>query len=142
MDNDNPGGTSICHDYGGEYESIDIITIDSMALDRVDFIKIDIEGYEYEALLWMKKLLIDNQNIQIVFEWSPQFYEKLSEDGRKYSIGILKYLEELGFVLHELDIHNEGKKKKITNFDSLYDAVWTYFGAHVDIYAVRERSSN
>lgn len=138
MDDDNPGGTSICHNYGGSYESIDVITVDSLNLEKVNFIKMDIEGYEFEALQWMKELLMKNKDIKVVFEWSPQFYEKLSNDGRKYSIDILRFFEELWFTLYQLDIKWGWAKKRITDFDALYDIVWSSFWAHSDIYAVRE----
>jgi hypothetical protein len=43
----------------------------------------------------MKKTLVENKNVQIIFEWSPHFYEKLSNNGKEYSINILEYLKKL-----------------------------------------------
>ncbi len=138
MDNNNPWGSTICHDYGWSYETIDIITIDSLGLKKVDFIKIDIEWYEYEAFLWMKKLLTNNKSIKILFEWSPQFYSNLSKDAREYSINILEYLKNLWFTLYQLDTINIGKRDEILDFNALYDNVWLEFWAHADIYAERQ----
>jgi FkbM family methyltransferase len=138
MDTNNPGGTSICHNYGWSSESIEIITIDSLQLGKVDFIKMDIEGYEYEAFLWMKNLLEDNAAIKIIFEWSPQFYANLSENWKEYSINILTYLAGLWFTLYEVSDKNIWEKYEITNFEELYNKVWTAFAAHSDIYAERK----
>jgi FkbM family methyltransferase len=138
MDTNNPGGTSICHNYGWSSESIDIITIDSLGLEKVDFIKMDIEWYEYEAFLWMKNLLQNNTNIKIIFEWSPQFYASISDNGKQYSINIFTYLTDLWFTLYEVSDKNIWEKYEITDFDELYTRVWTAFAAHSDIFAVRK----
>lgn len=138
MDTNNPGGTSICYNYGWSSESIQIITIDSLELGKVDFIKMDIEWYEYEAFLWMRKLLEDNIDIKIIFEWSPQFYANLNENGKEYSINILNYLSNLWFTLYEVSDKNIGEKYEITNFEELYNKVWTAFAAHSDIFAIRK----
>lgn len=39
--------------------------------DRVDFIKMDIEGFEFEALRGMTRVLDDNKNIQLLTEFWP-----------------------------------------------------------------------
>ncbi len=70
--------------------SIPMITIDSMKLDDVDLIKIDVEGYEMEVLKGAKKTLENVQYLMI----------ELNNNTKKYgssNIEIEKYINSLGF---------------------------------------------
>ena len=72
--------------------SIPMITIDSMKLDDVDLIKIDVEGYEMEVLKGAKKTLENVQYLMI----------ELNNNTKKYgssNIEIEKYIQSLGFKL-------------------------------------------
>ena len=62
----NIGGISIADDNNG-CEKIQINTLDSLNLSNIKFIKIDIEGYEYNALLGGINL-IKNNKPYIIFE--------------------------------------------------------------------------
>ena len=70
--------------------SIPMITIDSMKLDDVDLIKIDVEGYEMEVLKGAKKTLENVQYLMI----------ELNNNTKKYgssNIEIEKHLSSLGY---------------------------------------------
>lgn len=138
MDSFNPGWSTICHNYWWTHEEIKITTLDELAIDTVDFIKMDIEGYEYEALLGMTKTLDRNKDIKIVFEWSPQYYNNITENWKEYSIHILDFLVSKWFTLYELDPIVIWNKVLITDFTALYEKIGTNFGSHTDIFAVRE----
>lgn len=58
---------------------------------KVDFIKMDIEGYEYLAFCRMSKILEANEKIKIFTEFTPRFIEKTGEDNaRRYLEGFFK----------------------------------------------------
>jgi hypothetical protein len=61
----------------------------------------------------------------------------MSTDGKVYSLSILTYLTELWFSLYEVSDAHLWENIKITDFDALYEKVGCQFGAHRDIYAVR-----
>ena len=71
---------------------------------RIDFIKVDIEGAEKEAIRGMINLLKRNRKAKIVTEFSPL---GLKSFGTKPS-GYLKLLEKLGFKFWKI---NEQEKK-------------------------------
>jgi FkbM family methyltransferase len=80
--------------------------IESVSLDqffpngsRVDFLKMDIEGAEYSALLGMKRVLTDNPHIVILTEFSPYLL-------RQSGVAPLSFLHEIrgfGFSIFALD---------------------------------------
>ncbi len=70
--------------------SIPMVTIDSLELDDVDLIKIDVEGYEMEVLKGAEKTLQDVQYIMIELNNNTKKYG--SSNGK-----IEEYLESLGF---------------------------------------------
>lgn len=59
----NSGGNSICAD--GEY-STRAIAIDSLTLRDVDFIKMDLEGWEYPALIGAEQTIMQNRPVLLL----------------------------------------------------------------------------
>ena len=54
---DNYGGDRAVNNEHREHDVVNIITLDSLNIPQCDLIKMDIQGYEYHALLGAKKLL-------------------------------------------------------------------------------------
>lgn len=77
------------------------------------FLKIDIEGYEFEALKGMSTLLINNK-CKIVFEYTPKFFSYFMKDTVEYSLNMFNYLNHLGYHIFEIGIH--GEINKINDF--------------------------
>lgn len=71
---------------------VELRTVDSLNLEEVNFIKMDIEGYEVEALRGSMETLKRSSNCKILLEVHPQFYTK----DRSFS-GVLKNLIDMGF---------------------------------------------
>jgi FkbM family methyltransferase len=51
------------------------INLDCLTFDHIDFIKMDIQGAEYRALLGMQKLLQDNPQVKMIMEFAPAMLE-------------------------------------------------------------------
>lgn len=69
---------------------------DYLKNEKVDFIKMDIQGFEYHALLGMKNILRNNANIKIFMEFWPYGLIKAGSS-----------VEKLLTLLHELDFQTE-----------------------------------
>jgi len=83
----------------------DQIEVDAVKLDElfpgqtIDFLKIDIQGWEHQALLGARALLERSKNITIMLELWPY---GLLRAGTRAS-DLVTYLRELGFVLWRMD---------------------------------------
>jgi FkbM family methyltransferase len=78
---------------------------DYLKNEKVNFIKMDIQGFEYQALLGMKNILRNNANIKVLMEFWPYGLIKAGSS-----------VEKLLTFLHELDFKTEligksGRKK-------------------------------
>lgn len=84
-----------------EQEVIQLKKLDTFLphLTHVDVIKIDVEGYEYEALQGAKELLTKSHPI-IFMEFSPLFY---FQDYEEKTEDLLVFLETLGYHFFTLD---------------------------------------
>jgi hypothetical protein len=88
---------------GGLKEEVEMVSIDSFLegrqLSAIDLIKIDIEGFEYSALLGMKKTLVSYKPailIEILAENSSDTNRKNIHDFL-HSLGYSKYfIDDLG----------------------------------------------
>jgi FkbM family methyltransferase len=72
---------------------------------KIDFIKMDIQGFEYQALLGMKNTLQSNPDIKILVEFWPYGLIKAGSSVEK----LLTFLHELDFQTELLEWN--GRKK-------------------------------
>ncbi len=66
---------------------------------KIDFIKMDIEGAEYAALIGMKKLLSKNPNVKILMEFAPCHMVRANVKPE----AMLELIKELGFNYYSID---------------------------------------
>lgn len=71
---------------------------------KVDFVKMDIQGFEYKALLGMENTLQNNQDIQILMEFWPYGLIKAGSEPEE----VLAFLHRLGFQTELI----EGNQRK------------------------------
>ena len=81
--------------------SIEAVSIDEFLPKgtKVDFIKMDIQGFEFSALQGMKETIANNTEIKIVMELWPFGLKKAGTD----CIAIVNYLISLNLSVFELD---------------------------------------
>lgn len=103
---ENPWSTSFISSHnnmGDNKEKVQIVVLDDfLKWQKIDFIKMDIEWYEYNALLWMKELLRENTTIKMIFEFSPCLYKLFVTDYRSYSKDLLQLLADMWFSLYNI----------------------------------------
>lgn len=69
---------------------------------KIDFVKIDVEGYEYYCLLGMKESL-RKYHPKIILEFTPLFYNKMGIKNEE----IIELLFNLGYSLYDLEKNRE-----------------------------------
>ena len=82
-----------------ELTSLDKYFIDSNLTDKINFIKIDVEGLEFSVLKGMKNILKNNKKIKILFEFMP----KNTMEAGFTPIELLNYLTSYDFKLFCID---------------------------------------
>lgn len=102
----NIGGSSAIN--GTEADTlvkVDVVQLDSVLKDsnRVDVIKIDVEGHEYEVLKGAQQLLKKHQPV-IVLEFSPHLY-RLMDDS--IVSDLLVFLKNQGYKMYDVDYARE-----------------------------------
>ena len=92
-------------------EEIDAVSIDDLLtqsiLPKVDFIKIDIQGYELSAFKGMLHLLKTNRALKIVTEYWPHGFKKAGTS----ALEVYRFFVELGF---RISILEEGSLQPLT----------------------------
>jgi len=76
----NPHSDEYKKNYNDEFEKVEVdaIDLDSVFddLQQIDFLKIDIEGGEYQAFIGMEKLIISNKIKVLIFELNKGMLQK------------------------------------------------------------------
>lgn len=109
LDNQNKGGHRLFAPKKPSHVAIEVesIFLDSFFLDKDDnisFIKMDIEGAEFNAIKGMYNLLSSNDRIKILTEFSPG---ELTRSGVR-PVKFLKLLNSLGFKLYKFNNRTNG----------------------------------
>src|SRR3989338_8059465 len=102
---------SLVHNrYTGEsYIEVEAIALSEYFKDklkdkpRINFIKMDVEGEEHQAVLGMRRLLQQNKTIKIITEFTPYRLQLLGTDPYEH----LALLQKLGFIL--MNVNEEEK---------------------------------
>lgn len=125
LDKKNKGGHSLI-DKIEDRESIEIKSIridDYFKNQNIDFVKIDIEGFEFEAIKGMSELLEKSNNVKIMTEFNPYLLKKSEIEPEEY----IKLLKNLGFTIYNLD-----KKKRSVIPINLNDFLRKYSSKNQD----------
>ncbi|RYG54589.1 MAG: FkbM family methyltransferase [Chitinophagaceae bacterium] len=81
---------------------------------RIDFVKMDVEGYEYYALQGMAKAIAHYHPV-LLLEFTPLFYSKMDFD----SAEILQLIFDLGYKI--FDIERKGKEVRRANLTAFIE---------------------
>lgn len=87
----NYGGRGLTYDRDGG-EKVSIITVDSLNLDKLDFIKLDVQGFELKVIEGGKNTIIKNLPIMFIENYKNQ------ED----DIKVLEMLKNYGYINYRL----------------------------------------
>lgn len=110
--------------YQGKIEHWDVLPVESRPVDdvlaelgveEVNFVKIDIQGYEQKAIYGFQKILARSQNVILMSEFWPK---GLKEAGGS-ATGYLQLLVDLGFKLYELRRRPRGTVAPLENWERL-----------------------
>jgi FkbM family methyltransferase len=83
------------------------IVVEAISLDdflvgqKVDVVKIDVEGAEMAVLQGMQRIISENQEIKVFWEFVPQFLTEAGADPRHFLAKLVAH----GFTIYELDDH-------------------------------------
>jgi FkbM family methyltransferase len=110
--------------YHGKMEEWDTMPVEGrpvddvlakLGIDEVNFVKIDIQGYEQQAISGFQKTLARSQNVILLSEFWPK---GLEESGGS-ATGYLQMLTDLGFTLYKLNQKPHGSVTPLEDWDAL-----------------------
>lgn len=82
--------------YTGTYESVQVKTLDSYKLKNVDFLHIDVGGYELEVIKGASLTLMDNNFPPFIFEaWNSEEFHQEKE-------AMVGFIRGLGYNVHPI----------------------------------------
>lgn len=89
---------------------------ENMNIEKVDFVKIDVEGYELNVLLGMRNI-IQKYKPKILVEFTPFFYNKIDASISKK---LYDFLIENKYEIWDVD-NDGGKNVKVLDFNQIKD---------------------
>ncbi|MBA3665927.1 MAG: FkbM family methyltransferase [Bacteroidetes bacterium] len=105
-------------------EEIEAVTIDDLIqqnkIEKVDFIKIDIQGYELSAFKGMQQLLKSAKDLQIIAEYWPHGFKRAGTSGLEF----FEFFERMGykfFLIENGELTPLGKNYIIQHNDQPFE---------------------
>ena len=75
---------------------VDVVTLDdALAGERVDFVKLDVQGWELEALRGATRILAENPAVQLFVEFWPYGLRRAGST----PLDLITFLQKVGFSL-------------------------------------------
>lgn len=106
-----------------DFEMIRIVKLDdSLKNQRIDFVKIDIEGGELEAFKGMENIL-KTQKPKLIFEFAPLYYKKYFKDWKKPLLDHFTFLDKFGYNFYAISLYEKDSLTKISNFKEFVDNI-------------------
>ncbi|MFA5386120.1 MAG: FkbM family methyltransferase [Candidatus Paceibacterota bacterium] len=125
--------------------SIETVALDDFfegKIDRVDILKIDVEGAEAIAIEGMEKILMNNRNIKIFLEFFPLLINEMGNSPKKLINDLInKYQFSIFVIGHDYDMENsQSLLNRINNYEELATLIKNK-ADHVNLYLMRETKS-
>ena len=120
----NRGGSSLVVSTERSFlQNVKVVRLDDIALavglERIDVMKIDVEGYEYSVLLGAQSG-INKYHPTLIIEWSPCFYNATDAS---ISQKIITFLTDAGYTI--FDIGLDAEKKEILTQEGIQHLITT-----------------
>lgn len=127
------------------YNQIETITLDdfmsNQKINKVDLIKMDVEGAEMLALAGMEQTIKKNDNIKMIIEYFPLLIEKMGSSPEEFLMTLIK---THGFILYEIenDYNAESNKKSllkpIKNINDILKSYAENNMFHINLFVVKK----
>ena len=110
--------------YQGKIEAWDTMPVEGrpvddvlaeLGIEEVNFVKIDIQGYEQKAISGFQKTLARSQNVILLSEFWPKGLQEAGGSPIEY----LQMLTNLGFTIHTLNKKPYGSVTPLTDWNAL-----------------------
>jgi FkbM family methyltransferase len=95
----NSGNNSLgCGPFDAATLEVTVVRVDDIVpVEKIDFVKIDVQGHELGALAGMKRLLSSSPDVRVFFEFWPGGLERAGSSPE----ALLGFFRERGFKLYE-----------------------------------------
>ncbi len=101
--NGNEGGTGL---YGGTGSFVQLMTIDSLKLENVSLMKIDVEGQENQVLAGAKETILRCRPVILIEIMGGNEIATASQEVREMIQNTIKILESMNYTVRQIQIHD------------------------------------
>ncbi len=98
----NEGGTGI----GSGGNPVQMITLDSLGLMNVSFMKIDVEGSEYKVLIGAEETIRTNNPVMIIEILGGTYVDQHTQEQKEFLNQIISLLNSYGYYVSRISPHD------------------------------------
>jgi len=139
ISNDNAGDHRIAGAGAkGKFQEVEVVTIDSYfkgKIDRVDYVKLDIQGADFKAIKGMENVIKNNPAIMIQSEFWPAGLLKMGNTAGEFLI----FLKDNGFYVYDIIECSRLNEWKPADSKELLSRYTPENNLFTDIFAVRKK---
>lgn len=99
-----PGNTGVTQIEASDDGNMQLARLDDFTFERIDFVKIDVEKYEYNLLLGAKQTLKEHSPIIYIEIWGEQ-YRKVNNLLNSYGYRKIMELAQCNYIYKKVKIH-------------------------------------